>query len=138
VPKQEFEYTRHGTTPLTAGLDVVTGTIVCPTPEQTRTAPAFVKHIARTVAPDPEGEWIFVVDCLNTHLSESLVKFVAERCRLPDTLGKKYQRHPRIDGYTQGIPVGYQPPHPLRLLAEARIYGLLQQNNSHWFNWTHT
>ena len=31
VPKQEFEYTRHGTTTLTAGLDVVTGRIVCPT-----------------------------------------------------------------------------------------------------------
>ena len=28
VPKQEFEYTRHGTTTLTAGLDMVTGTIV--------------------------------------------------------------------------------------------------------------
>ncbi len=37
VAKQEFEYTRHGTTTLTAGLDVVTGTIVCPTLEATRT-----------------------------------------------------------------------------------------------------
>ena len=89
VPKKEFEYTRHGTTTLTAGLDVVTGTIVCPTLEQTRTEPEFVKHIARTVDTDPEGEWIFVVDCLNTHMSESLVKFVAERCCLPDALGKK-------------------------------------------------
>ena len=89
VPKKEFEYTRHGTTTLTAGLDVVTGTIVCPTLEQTRTEPEFVEHIARTVDTDPEGEWIFVVDCLNTHMSESLVKFVAQRCCLPDTLGKK-------------------------------------------------
>jgi transposase len=89
VPKQEFEYTRHGTTTLTAGLDVVTGTIVCPTLEATRTEPEFVAHIARTVDTDPTGEWIFVVDRLNTHLSESLVKFVAERCGLPDALGKK-------------------------------------------------
>jgi hypothetical protein len=29
------------------------------------------------------------------------VKFVAERCRLPDALGKKRRRHPRINGYTQ-------------------------------------
>ena len=89
VPKQEFEYTRHGTTTLTAGLDVVTGTIVGPTLEATRTEPEFVAHIARTVDTDPTGEWIFVVDRLNTHMSESLVKFVAERCGLPDALGKK-------------------------------------------------
>lgn len=89
VPKQEFEYTRHGTTTLTAGLDVVTGTIVCPTLEATRTEPEFVAHLARTVDTDPTGEWIFVVDRLNTHMSESLVKFVAARCGLPDALGKK-------------------------------------------------
>jgi transposase len=89
VPKQEFEYTRHGTTTLTAGLDVMTGMIVCPTLQATRTEPEFVAHIARTVDTDPAGEWTFVVDCLNTHMSESLVKFVAERCDLPDALGKK-------------------------------------------------
>lgn len=89
VPKQEFEYTRHGTTTLTAGLDVVTGKIVCPTLEATRTEPEFVAHIARTVDTDPEAEWIFVVDRLNTHMSESLVKFVAERCGVADALGKK-------------------------------------------------
>lgn len=89
VPKQEFEYTRHGTTTLTAGLDVVTGKIVCPTLEATRTEPEFVAHIERTVDTDPDAEWIFVVDRLNTHMSESLVKFVAARCGLPDALGKK-------------------------------------------------
>jgi transposase len=89
VPKQEFEYTRHGTTTLTAGLDVVTGMIVCPTLEATRTEAEFVAHIARTIDTDPTGEWIFIVDRLNTHMSESLVKFVAERCGLRDGLGKK-------------------------------------------------
>lgn len=89
VPKQEFEYTRHGTTTLTAGLDVVTGMIVCPTLETTRTEPEFVAHITRTVDTDPDAEWIFVVDRLNTHLSESLVTLVAERCGVPDALGKK-------------------------------------------------
>ena len=89
VTKQEFEYTRHGTTTLTAGLDVVTGQIVSPTLEATRTEPEFVAHIARTVKIDPTGEWIFVVDNLNTHASESLVKWVAEECGLHDSLGKK-------------------------------------------------
>jgi transposase len=89
VAKQEFEYSRNGTTTLTAGLDVVTGMIVCPTLEATRTEPEFVAHIGRTVDTDPTGEWIFVVDCLNTHMSESLVKFVAERCGVAGELGKK-------------------------------------------------
>jgi transposase len=87
VAKQEFEYTRHGTITLTAGVDVVTGMIISPTLEPTRTEPEFVQHIARTVIDD--GEWIFLVDCLNTHMSESLVKWVAEKCGLNDELGKK-------------------------------------------------
>jgi hypothetical protein len=89
IPKLEFEYTRHGTTTLTAGLDVVTGMIVCPTLEATRTEPEFVAHITRTMDTDPDAEWIFVADRLNTHRSEGLVNFVAERCGLPDALGKK-------------------------------------------------
>ena len=89
VSKQEFEYTRHGTTTLTAGLDVITGQIVAPTLEPTRTEPEFVHHIARTVNIDATGEWIFVVDCLNTHASECLVKWVAEECALSEDLGKK-------------------------------------------------
>ena len=67
----------------------MTGKIVCPTLEQTRTEPEFVAHITRTVDTDPEGEWVFVVDCFNTHLSESLVNFVAARCDLGVELGKK-------------------------------------------------
>jgi hypothetical protein len=89
VLRHEFEYTRHGTTTLTAGLDVVTGRIVCPTVEATRTEPQFVAHITRTVDTDPGAEWIFVVDQLNTHASEGLVRFVAARCGVPEGLGKK-------------------------------------------------
>jgi len=87
VAKQEFEYTRHGTTTLTANLDVVTGSIVSPTLEPTRTEAEFVQHIARTVNLDEE--WVIVVDCLNTHMSESLVKWVAEQCGVRGDLGKK-------------------------------------------------
>lgn len=89
VAKQEFEYTRHGTTTLTANLDVVTGQVIAPTLEATRTEPEFVAHIERTVNLDPQGEWIFVLDNLNTHVSESLVRWVAQQCGLADALGKK-------------------------------------------------
>lgn len=90
VAKQEFEYTRHGTTTLTAGLDVVTGQIVAPTLEATRTEPEFVAHIERTVTLDPTAPWNFVVDNLNTHCSASLVEWVAKQLGLmTETLGKK-------------------------------------------------
>jgi len=56
----------------------VTGQILSPTLEATRTEPEFVTHIARTVNLDPLRPWIFVVDNLNTHVSESLVNWVAE------------------------------------------------------------
>jgi transposase len=111
VAKQEFEYTRHGTTTLTAGLDVVTGMIVCPTLEATRTEPEFVAHIARTVDTDPTAEWVFVVDRLNTHMSEGLVKFVAGRCGLPGALGKKtpeasWNRWRRAGSFCRTPPTG--------------------------------
>lgn len=89
VAKHEFEYTRHGTTTLTAGLDVVTGEIVSVTLEPTRTEPEFVAHMARMVEADPDGEFIFIVDNLNTHLSEGLVRWVAEFLGLDEELGKK-------------------------------------------------
>ena len=89
VAKQEFEYTRHGTTTLTAGLDVVTGQIIAPTLEPTRTEPEFVAHIARTVALDPQGEWSFTLDNLNTHVSEGLVRWVAQALGIEDDLGTK-------------------------------------------------
>lgn len=89
VAKQEHEYTRHGTTTLTAGLDIVTGQIVSPTLEGTRTEEQFVAHIERTVNTDPEANWVFVVDRLNTHVSESLAMWVAKQCGLELDLGKK-------------------------------------------------
>src|SRR5206468_3602133 len=46
----------------------------------------------RTVAVDPGGSWVFVVDNLNIHGSESLVKLVAEACEVHTDLGKKGKR----------------------------------------------
>jgi len=89
VERREFEYKRHGTQCLIANFEVATGKIIGPTVGDTRDEAAFADHIARTVDTDPEGEWIFVVDQLNTHMSESLVRLVARRCDLDDDLGIK-------------------------------------------------
>ncbi len=89
VERREFEYERHGTLSLIANFDVVSGQVVSPSLGPTRTEADFAAHIGRTIDLDPEGVWLFVVDQLNTHQSESLVRLVAERCGLKDELGEK-------------------------------------------------
>ena len=89
VERREFEYKRHGTQCLIANFEVATGQIIEPTVGDTRDEAAFADHIARSIDTDAEGEWIFVVDQLNTHMSESLVRLVARRCGLDDDLGVK-------------------------------------------------
>jgi len=89
VEGREFEYIRHGTQCLIANFEVATGQIVTPTVGLTRTEADFVAHVTQTVATDPKGQWIFIVDQLNTHQSEGLVRWVATACQLPDDLGEK-------------------------------------------------
>ena len=89
VERQDAHYIRHGTRTITVNFEVATGRILAPTIAATRTEQDFVQHLERTLACDPKGEWIFVVDNLNTHVSASLVRFVAERCGLEIDLGRK-------------------------------------------------
>ena len=87
--KREFEYIRHGTTCLTANLDVATGKLVSPTLGPTRDEKDFALHILHTVASEPSSKWIFVVDNLTTHVSETLVRIVAKYDGLDVDLGVK-------------------------------------------------
>jgi len=89
VERREFEYTRHGTQCLTANFEVATGAVVAPTVGPTRTEEDFVAHVAQTVATDPSGEWVFLVDHLNIHQSASLVASIAQSCDLALDLGEK-------------------------------------------------
>jgi len=41
------------------------------------------------VETDPQGQWIFICDQLNTHKEESLVNLVAELCGIEEALGLK-------------------------------------------------
>jgi transposase len=93
VQRREFEYIRHGTQTLITHLDVVSGHIVCATCGDTRTEVDFVNHIRRTVQSDPSAtKWRFVVDGLNIHKSESLVRFIADLEGLDIDLGIKGKR----------------------------------------------
>jgi len=89
VEKREFEYIRHGTQALIANLDVATGRIVSPSVAARRTEADLVADMTQTFATDSEAKWIIVLDQLNTHQSEALVRLVAHLCQLPDDLGIK-------------------------------------------------
>jgi len=91
--RREFEYHRHGTLTLIANFAVAQGKVVAPSMAPTRNEADFVAHIQQTVASDPEAtRWHFVTDNLNTHQSESLVRFVAAHDGIEDDLGEKGKR----------------------------------------------
>jgi len=89
VERHQFFYLRHGTQCLIANFAVAEGTIVAPSILDTRKEYDFSAHIQRTIDTDPKAEWIFIVDQLNTHKSESLVRLVASRCSVECDLGIK-------------------------------------------------
>jgi len=89
VEKREFEYKRHGTQTLIANLEVATGQVIAPTIGLHRKEIDFAQHIARTIATDPDAGWVFVVDQLNIHMSETLVRVVATECEYEADLGVK-------------------------------------------------
>jgi len=87
--KIEHEYIRHGTRCLTGSFEVATGKIIYHSLKEERKEPDFLQHIMNTVACDPTGEWVFVLDQLNTHKSESLVQWVSQTIGYEGDLGKK-------------------------------------------------
>jgi DDE superfamily endonuclease len=90
VERREFEYVRHGTRALIVSRDVVSGKIVAPACGPTRTEADFLAHLQAMVATDPEAvRWHIVCDNLNTHQSESLVRWVAQLSGIDFDLGVK-------------------------------------------------
>lgn len=89
VEREEFEYLRHGTQSLIANLEVATGQIIAPTIGPRRTEEDFAAHIEQTIQTDPQANWIFITDQLNTHQSETLVRLIARHCGIEKDLGIK-------------------------------------------------
>jgi len=87
--KIEFEYKRNGTQTLIAGRNVATGEVIAKC-RQTRNECDFLDFIKMLEKENPEVSRIHVVlDNLNIHISESLVKYVAKVTKRKDDLGKK-------------------------------------------------
>jgi transposase len=94
VLRREFEYIRHGTLSWFINFDVVTGQVIEPSWGATRTEKDALAHIQRLVASDPHArKWHLMLDNLNIHQSEGLVRWVAQREGIaPETLGVKGKR----------------------------------------------
>lgn len=92
VERREFEYVRHGTRSFILSRDVVTGKLLAPHAGPSRTEADFLAHLQAVVASHPQAtRWHIVCDQLNTHQSESLVRWVAELSESEEDLGVKGQ-----------------------------------------------
>lgn len=91
VERREHEYIRHGTLSFIVNFEVATGQVGTVSAGPTRTEADYLAHIRRTIAAEPEVlKWHIIVDNLNTHQSESLVRYVAAESDIPETeLGVK-------------------------------------------------
>lgn len=90
VERREFEYIRHGTLSLIVNFAVATGQIATLSCGDTRNEADFLQHIQRTVEANPLiRKWHFITDNLNTHQSETLVRYVANESDVNIDLGVK-------------------------------------------------
>ena len=94
VSRRELEYIRHGTRTFILSRDVATGRVIAPSCGATRTEADFLAHLQGVLATDPLAtRWHFVVDNLDIHRSESLVRWVASESGLWGIdLGEKGKR----------------------------------------------
>lgn len=133
VERQDNSYQRHGTQCLIANFDVATGKILSPTIQETRTEEDFEKHIKETINSDPEATWVFVVDQLNTHKSESLVMLVATLCGLTNIdLGIKGKKGILKNMETRKVFLS-KPEHRIRFIYTPKHASWLNQIEI-WFS----
>ena len=78
--RREFEYKRHGTTTLIAATKVENGNLLNYTVGPTRNEKDFKDFIIETVDKLPPSDKVIIIaDQLNTHLSASLVEWIAQK-----------------------------------------------------------
>lgn len=79
LKRKEFEYIRRGTTTLMAAVNVETGKLLKHHLRPTHKEVDFADFIKATVAELPEMDRVIIIaDQLDTHLSETLVRWIAE------------------------------------------------------------
>jgi transposase len=89
--RQEYNYKRHGTLSLIAAFEVCAGAIILGCLGKTRKSEDFLNFIKNLDSQLLESSKIrIILDNLNTHCSEELVRFIAQKEGInQDCLGKK-------------------------------------------------
>jgi transposase len=89
IARLEYEYRRHATIGLFGNFHVATGKLWCPMLRETRTEEDTLENLDNIISQDPTARFRLVMDNLNTHVSESFVRYIAEVIGHEDDLGKK-------------------------------------------------
>lgn len=88
--QKEYNYIRHGVLAVIAFLDIVSGKVRLPFLNKTRTEEDLAKAVYHLILSDPNKlQYFFVLDNLNVHISETLVRIIADFCGFKGDLGKK-------------------------------------------------
>ena len=132
IERREFEYERHGTLCLTANFNVATGKVLSPTLQPTRDEKDFARNIQQLINTDAAAGWIFVLDNLNTHSSESLVRLVADACAIKEDLGTKGKRGPLASMESRSAFLA-DPTHRIRFVYTPKHCSWLNQVEI-WFS----
>lgn len=126
--KRECQYTRHGTLSLTGSWHVVLGQMIHTTIDATRNGQDFADHIEQTIAMDPDANWIFVMDNLNTHVGEEVVRRIVQLHGIAqDTLGDKKKRHGILGSIQSRREFLRDPAHRIRFVFIAKHSSWLNQ-----------
>lgn len=90
IERQEFEYKRHGTQTLIAAFDVASGKVRARVGD-TRKENDFAGFLDDLLSSATAlTKWTIILDNLNIHLSESVVRLVAHHLAIPqESLGRK-------------------------------------------------
>ena len=133
--RREFEYERHGTLSLLAGLNVADGKVqgFC---RPTRNEADFLELVDTLVQAHPQAlGFTFVLDNLNTHRSESLVRYVARDAAIAESLlgikGKEGALHTQesranfLSDPTHRIRFCYTPKHASWMNQIEILFGIL-------------
>ena len=128
IAKPECQYNRHGTLSLTGSWHVVAGQMVQTTISPTRDADEFASHIEKTISTDPDANWIVVLDNLNTHYGEPVVRLVAKLMGIPqESLGDKKKRRGILGSMKSRRGFLTDPSHRIRFVFTPKHSSWLNQ-----------